>query len=382
MKFNSSPRAALFAMAALLALFASAPRALGQEEEGVPVVLDEPVVQVNNDVIMLSSLNRQLRDFKEALAKRQGVTERQVEEELDKRQPEIIFNLITEQLLLQKGKDTPGLPERVEADVNREMTRVCKGQNLNTMERCEEAMRGEGINPEEIRQTLRAQFMKQSVLQQEVDAKIYYGFTEAELRKYYDANRAKFQAVTLSEIFLSSAGRKPEDVRAKAAQLIAQARGGSDFGALAAANSEREVGGERAALKTKGRLEGQDGKLRWFLISELNEVNPKIADAIRPLKTGEVSEPVQVDEGFLLFKVHERDDAYNEAQVRNELLRERGEKAREDYIAALRRDAYIKPAKNYEAVIQPLLDKDAPRAAAKQSADDKNSKDNKKSQKQ
>ena len=363
MKLNLFARVALYAFTALVVFVAAPLPTFAQEEEGVAVVLDEPVVQVNNDVIMLSTLRRQLQDFREALVKQRGLTEQQADEEIAKRQPEIIFGLITEQLLLQTGKEIPGLPEQVEAEVNREMLRVCKAQNLNTLERCEEAMRGEGINPEEIRHTLRAQFMKQAVLQREVDTKIYFGFTDAELRKYYETHRDKFQSVTLSEIFLSAAGRKPEEVRAKAAQIVAQARGGADFGTLASANSERE-----GTQKTKGRIEGPDGKLRWFLLSEISETNDKMAAAVKPLKGGEVSDPIQLEEGFLIFKVHERDDAYNENQVRAEMLRERGEKDREAYVKNLRKEAYIKPAPNYKEMLQPLFDKDLNATADKKQA--------------
>ncbi|HEX7177037.1 MAG TPA: peptidyl-prolyl cis-trans isomerase [Pyrinomonadaceae bacterium] len=377
MKFNLLARAVF---AALLLVFVAAPVARAQEEEGTAIVLDEPVVQVNNDVVMLSQLRREMKSFKEAL-KARGMGEPEAEAELAKRQPEIIFSLITEALLIQKGKDIGGLSDRIEAEVNREMLRVCKGQNLPTLERCEEAMRGEGITPEEIRQTLRAQFTKQAVFQQEVDAKIYYGFTDAELQKYHAEHRDKFQSVTLSEIFLSTAGRKPEEVGAKAAQLVAQARAGGDFGALAEANSEREVNGERVSKKTKGRIE-DNGKPRWFLVSDLASVSQKIADAIKPLKANQITDAVQTDEGFVIYKVHERDDVYNENQVRNEMLRDGGrlDKERVAYIASLRKEAYIKPADNYKEVLQPFLDKDQPATVSKDSGD-KNSKD-KKPQKQ
>ena len=365
-KLNSFTRPAL---AALFVVFFVAGSARAQEEEGVAVVLDEPVVQVNNDVIMMSSLKRQLKDFKDAL-KQRGVSDQEAEVEISKRQPEIIFNLISEALLMQQGKEISNMPEQVEAEVNREMLRVCRAQQLNTLERCEEAMRAEGIMPEEIRQTLRSQFMRQAVLQREVDAKIYYSFTEPELRKYYEANRAKFQSVTLSEIYLSTAGRKPEDVRAQAAQIVAKARGGADFGELAAANSEREENGQRTAPKTKGRLEGQDGKLRWFLLTDLSNINPKFAEGVKPVQAGGVSDPVQLDEGFIIFKVHERDEAYNENQVRGEMLSERSEKERENYIRGLRQDAYIKPADNYKEIIQPLLDRDRATTASKDAGKD------------
>lgn len=352
---HTSTRASapLFATLALALLFAAPARA---QEESAPVVLDEPVVQVNNDVVMLSHLKRETADFKEVLIKQRGMTPEQADAEIVKRQPEIIFNLINEALLMQKGKDIPRMSEDVEAEVNREVLRVANQSGLKTLQELEEAMKREHLSLSEIKATLRAQFMRQAVLQHEVDSKIYFGLTDRELRQYFDAHRDRFAGVTISEIFLSLAGRSEADVKAKAQQIVAQARGGADFGELAAKSSEREdEKGARIAERTKGQHLDENGKPRLYLISDMQ---PAIADAIKNLKAGQVSEPIKSDEGYMVLRVNTREDAFNENFVRGAVTQERAEKEHENYLRGLRKAAYIKPADNYKEVIQPLLDKD------------------------
>jgi len=352
---NIPARATLFAFAALLlAVFAAAPARA--QEEAPPVVLDEPVAQVDNYVIMHSQLKREKAEFRDVLVKQRGMTPEQADAEIERKQPEIIFNLINEALLVQKGKEMPRVPEDVEAEVNREVLRVAKQSNIATIEELEDAMRREGLSLADIKETLRRQFMRQAVLQREVDSKVYFGLTEKELRDYYNANKTKFVSVTLSELFLSLAGRNEVEVKAKAADLAARARAGARFEELVEKNSEHEP-----TKKTKGVLADGEGKARWFLVSELSN---DIGAAVRDLKAGGVSEPIKTEEGYMVLRVNERDDSFKENFVRGVMTSERVEKEREKYLRTLRKEAYIKPAKEFEAVIQPLLEKDKSETAA------------------
>jgi parvulin-like peptidyl-prolyl isomerase len=351
---NTRARFAL-AFAALLLAFGAVQPARAQEE-APPVVLDEPVAQVDNYVIMLSQLKRENAEFREVLTKQRGMTPEQAEAELQKKQGEIILNLINESLLVQKGKDIPRMTEDVEAEVNREVLRVAKQSNISTIEQLEEAMRQEGLSLSDIKETLRRQFMRQAVLQREVDAKIYYGLTDKELHDYYNANKDKFVSVTLSELFLSLAGRTEADVKAKAADLAARSRSGASFEELVEKNSEHEP-----TKQFKGLLAGPDGKARWFALAELSTA---ISDAVKNLKVGGVSDPVKTDDGYMILRVNERDDSFKENFVRGTMTQERAEKERDKYLRTLRKDAYIKPAENYKAVIQPALEKDKSETAA------------------
>jgi peptidyl-prolyl cis-trans isomerase SurA len=343
----------------IVASIVSRPAVLAQE--GEPVVIDSVIAQVNGDVVMLSTLKRELKEAIEAF-KGQGMAEQKATEEVNRRQPELIASLVNELLLVQKGKEL-NLTEEVETEVNREMLRVMKGQGFKTIAEMEEAMRREGIDPASIRQTLRTQYMKNAVLGREVDAKIYFGLNQADVKKYYDANRDKFrkpEVVTLSEIFLSLAGKPEPEVRARATQLLAQLRGGADFGTLAAANSERlDQTGARVAVQSRGKV----GTL------PITDLRPEFVAAIKNVKAGDVTDLIRSDEGYQILRVDERTAAsdpiaFDENQVREAITVERRDKERLAYMKNLRKDAYIKIAKEYEATVLPLLTTDGPSTKA------------------
>src|SRR5256886_7239283 len=52
--------------------------------------------------------------------------------------------------------------------------------------------------------------------------------------------------------------------------------------------------------------------------------------------------------------IYERDDSFKENFVRGVITQERSDKEHDEYMRTLRNEAYIKPAKNYEEVVQPL----------------------------
>ena len=177
--------------------------------------------------------------------------EQQAKDEVSKKQAELIATLVNETLLMQRGKELD-LAREVEAEVNRRMLDVAKEQGIDTIEKLDAAMRASGVDPNATRQTLRTEIMKAMVVQQEVDRKIFFGLTTDETKKYFDAHQDRFRKpenVTLSEIFLSSAGKNEAEVKARANALVVQLRAGGDFGALAATNSEREA--TASALRNK-----------------------------------------------------------------------------------------------------------------------------------
>ncbi len=321
-------------------------------QEGEQQVVDEVIAQVNDDVITLSLLRRENKERIEALKQGGGMTELQATEEVNKHQPELIATLINEQLLMQRGKELE-LSTEVEAQVNARMLEVAKEQGITSIEKLDAAMRASGLDPVATRQTLRVEMMKQAVIQQEVDRKIFFGLTIDELKKYFQAHPEKFRKpenVTLSEIFLSSAGKNEAEVKAKALQLVAQLRAGANFGTVAAANSEREANGVRVAAETKG-------KVGTF---ELPALRDDIAATIKEVKVGGVSEPLRTNDGYQIFRVDDRVVAsttttYNENQVREAMTIERTTKQREDYLQNLRNEAYIKIAESYRATVTPLL---------------------------
>ena len=343
---------------AILALMPSSSYA----QEGELQVVDEVIAQINDDVITLSMLKRESTERVDSL-KQSGMSEQEATAEVSKRQPELIATLVNEALLLQKGKELD-LASEVEAEVNRRMLDVAKDQGITTIEKLEAAMRESGVDPVATRQTLRTEIMKQAVIQQEVDRKIFFGLTTDELKKYFQEHQDKFrkpESVTISEIFLSFAGKNEADVKARALELVTQLRSGADFGAVAAANSEREANGVRVAPQNKGKVGA----------FELPNLREEIANAIKNVKVGGISDPLRLGDGYQILRVDERTAAatsatFNENQVREAITIERGAKSREDYLQSLRDEAYIKISENYRNAVAPLL-KLAPEKTAENS---------------
>jgi parvulin-like peptidyl-prolyl isomerase len=325
-------------------------------QEGEPSVVDEVIAQVNNDVVTLSMVRREMKEFVES-QKQQGVPEQKAAEEVARHQSEIIASLVNEQVLMQKGKEL-GFTEDVEAEVNRRMLDVAKQHGIKSIADLDDALKQAGLDPVGIRQALRSEIMKQMVLTREVDSKLYYGLTQDELKKYYETHKDKFrkpESVTLSEIWLSLAGKPEAEVKAKAMQLVLQARGGADFAALAAANSERMQDGKPVAPETKG-------KVGTFQVPDLRA---DIATALKNVRAGGITDPIRTDEAYLIFRVDERTAAsdvssFNENQVREAITNERSEKERLNYLENLRNEAYIKIATPYRESVEPLLNLNKP----------------------
>ena len=343
-------------------------------QEGETQVVDEVIAQVNDDVITLSMLKKETKERIDAL-KGNGMTEQQAMDEVNKRQAELIATLINEKLLLQKGKELE-LANDIEAEVNRRMLQIANDQGINSIEKLYDAMRASGLVPEDVRRTMRTEMMKQAVLQQEVDRKIYLGFSSEEVKKYFDTHPDKFRApemIKISEIYLSSVGKDDAAVKARALELITQARAGADFGALAAANSEREKNGERTAPKDKGYV-GE------FDVPSLRE---DLLPVLKDVKAGGITAPIKTSEGYQILRVDSRTPAgtaptFNDNRVREAMLMERQQKERETYLQTLRNEAFIKVTDSYRAGVDPLLKIQAPVAAK---SNDKDKKDDKKSKK-
>jgi parvulin-like peptidyl-prolyl isomerase len=236
-------------------------------------------------------------------------------------------------------------------------------------------MRESGLDPVNIRQTMRAEMMKQAVFQQEVDRKVYLGLSMDEVKKYYEANKEKFRKpenVTLSEVYLSLTGKNEADVKARAVDLVTQLRAGADFAKIAAANSEREKNGVRTAPQDKGLV-------GTFEVPSLRE---DIAAAIKNVKEGEATEALKVAEGYQILRVDKRTPAsttpsFNDNQVREAMTIERQPKERESYMQNLRSEGFIKISENYRAGVEPLLKlktADAAKTAEKDSDRKKNTK--------
>jgi peptidyl-prolyl cis-trans isomerase SurA len=339
-----------------------------QAQEGEATVIDEVVAQVNDDVITLSMLKREIRERVEVLMQDKKMTEQQANDEVMKHQAELIATLINERLLLQKGKELD-LASQIEAEVNSRMLDIAREQGINSIAKLEEAMRQSKIDPVAVKETMRTEMMKQAVMQQEVDRPLFLGFKTEEVKSYFEAHKDQFrkpESISLSEIYLSTADKDDAAVKARAVELVSQLRAGADFKAVASANSERTKNGERTAQK-------DGGKVGTFEVPNLRE---DLVNVIKDVKVGGVTDPIKAGDGYQILRIDERTPAgtapeFNDNIVRQALLAERSAKEHETYLDNLRNEAYIKVTDVYRAAVEPLLKIKPATAAVKTSDKDK-----------
>ncbi|MGE0364085.1 MAG: peptidyl-prolyl cis-trans isomerase [Vicinamibacterales bacterium] len=116
---------------------------------------------------------------------------------------------------------------------------------------------------------------------------------DADIQAFYDQNKAQYTTegrVRASHILLKTEGKDEAAVRARAEELLKQARAGADFAALAKANSEDE--GSAA----------NGGDLNYF---GRGQMVPEFEQAAFALKAGDISDVVKTSFGFHIIKVVE-----------------------------------------------------------------------------
>jgi peptidyl-prolyl cis-trans isomerase SurA len=335
-------------IAIFLALFlVSAGSTFAQETE--TKVVDEVVAAVNDGVITLSSIKREMRGIVDSKVQ-EGMKREDAQKMVDEKQGELIANLINEELLLQRAKEM-GIEKDIEDQLNGRFVQIMKEQNFKTVDQLYEAMRKQGMDPDDIREVWRRQATKEEVVRRDLQSKVYWTPNGQQVKEYFQANKAKFikpETITLSEIFLNFAGQNQEAVRAKAKQLVTQIRGGADFAKLVLEASESQD-----VQQTKGVL-------GTVPVSDLETRFASYAKAVKGLKTGQVSDPVEDDIGIHILHVDERtaagtDANFDEDAVRRAMLEIAYPDALKKYMSKLRTDAYIKISETYRPVVSPLL---------------------------
>ena len=320
------------------------PAASAQETE--ERVVDEVVAVVNDGVITLSSIKREIKGIIDACVQ-QGKKREDCAAQIEEKRGEMIANLVHEQLLVQKAKEL-GFDSEIEANVNRRFLEIMKQYNLKTLDQLYQEMEKQGVDPAEIREIWKKQATRDMVLQKEVQAKLYWGASGKELKEYYEQHKAKFtkpETITVSEIFLGFAGRDENAVRERAKQLVAELRAGGDFAKLAKENSD------------PGQVT-QDGKPEKLKTADLS---PMLLGALKDVKIGGYTDPVTADQlGVVILRVDARERAssesyFDENAVRLAIVSEKAPEEQRKFFASLRAESYIKISDSYRPIVAPIL---------------------------
>ena len=309
-------------------------------QEGEAKLIDEVIARVNASPVMRSAFEAAQKDFLEEL-KKQGLKGEELEKKFNAVKAQILDQLIDTQLLSQRAKD---LSINVEPQVNEQLVRIMKDNQIQSLEDLEQKMREVGVDINEVRRNLGDNFAKQAVMYREVYGKIMYNLSEKEKREHYEKNKQYFATpgeFTLSHIFVTI-GKDADAAQKKVQDALTQARAAeADFAALAKRLSE-----DAPTAKEGGKI----GVLKS------NEIAPEVLAAVEKLKEGEISEPIKLNNGFSIFRVDAKKDAvtkpFEDQEVQESVARnlagERAEKNMDSYLDKLRTDAFIEIAPGYQ----------------------------------
>jgi len=296
-------------------------------------VVEEIVARVNNQIITLSDYQKAAAGLRQEAAQDcQNCSQMQIQGEVDKRQKDLLRDMIDQQLLIERAKD---MDISVETDLVKRLDEVRKQNNLSTLEDLEKAVESQGIVWEDYKTQLRNQLLTQEVIRREVGGRMNIG--NDEIKKYYDAHKEDFnrkEQVELQELFLSTENKTPEEieaVRTRAQDLHNRLVKGEDFDQLVKRYSE-------------GSTAQQEGDLGAF---ERGQLSQQLEDAVFSLDRNQFTDVIQTKTGFEILRVRDHFQAglqpldKVENEISNILYRQKMDPAMRDYLGMLREESYV-----------------------------------------
>ncbi len=286
-------------------------------------IVERVVAKVNGQIITLSDF--ETRQVEAAQAARVGPD--QVGAFLRQNNAKILQQAIDDVLLQQKAEDAgiKAPPQYVDEVIES----IKKDHKITSQQEFETALEREGLTLGELRKNIENSITQRMVVQREIEPKIAVSEAEllAEYQKLRDTDFTKPPTVTLQEILV----KDDASGEAFAQQLVAKARAGEDFQALAKANSaapSRANGGDIGEIAT-------------------TDMDPQLRKLALSLPVGGVSDPIRVEGGYRIVKVIARTAGsttpYEAAKekIRERLMMSRADKEYEAYMQDLRKTAQI-----------------------------------------
>jgi peptidyl-prolyl cis-trans isomerase SurA len=279
------------------------------------VVVDRVVAVVNNDIITMSDLQREL-------AKGSAIQDERL----------LLEEMIDRKLQMAAAKqDGMDVSER---ELDEAIADILKRNNLDRP-RLEEALAREGLTLEQYRSDLREQITLSRLFNKYVRTGIT--IDEGEVRAYYDQNRKQFsqpEEVRVRHLMVAvPAGASSQLVaaaRVKAEGLLSRLRSGEDFIKLIRENSD-------------GPTAAQDGDLGFM---QRGHAIPEIEEASKDLRPGEYAGPVQTVDGFQIIRMEEiRTPVRPYEKVKDDITKQLYEQKMENtyraWLQSLRSDSHI-----------------------------------------
>jgi len=302
-------------------------------------VVEEIVAKVNGDIVTRGDLDRA---HKQTIAdlQQQGYTALRLQQAVAEHDKDLLRDRIDQLLLQQKGKD---LDIKIDDEVKKYVNGLQKQSGIADPDKFHAYVQEQtGMPYEDYIAEIRNGMLTQRVVRQEVGGKI--NIKKEDVQAYYDAHKSEFirqERVFLREILVSTEGKDAAGAAAaerKAKDLSARARKGERFPEMARDNSD--------AVTAK-----EFGDLGGFKKGELQAT---LENAVWNQPKGFVTDPIKVDNGFLILRVddHQKEGQADLADVENEiqdkLYGPKMQPAVREYLTKLRESAFLEIKAGFE----------------------------------
>ena len=315
-----------------LALLA-APAPSGVRAQAKPAADTEIVARVNNDVITLAAYQKAEQQLRgEAARDCADCPPEKIEAQFKEQQKDLLRGMIDESLMIQRAKD---MGVNVESDLNKRLDEVRQQNGLATLDDLQKGVEASGLSWEDYKTTIRNGLLQKEVVRREVGTQVE--ISKDEVKQYYDAHAEEFtlpERVVLSEISLSTDGKKPEEfaaVRSKVEGLRTSVLNGDNFSQV-------------ASLYSEGSTAKAGGGLGSF---KKGELAPQIEAIVFQTGKGQLTDVIQTRSGFEFFKVEDHLPSalqpieQVDAAIRSTLSAQKMQPRMREYLAELREQSYV-----------------------------------------
>ena len=286
MKLAARVQIVLLGIAPLVAV--STITAFGSVQSVESQVVDRIVATVNDDIVTLSELNREMKPYIDRI-RSLGYPLDKERQMLFKVREEMLDKLIGDKLTDQAVKKAKIKVNDKEVD---EMIERIKASKMYSDEDMRAALRKDGLTMEEFKAHLKDQILRSKLVNAEVKSKIV--ITQEDMRAYYDAHRSDFSAdkrYRLKNIIMRIPdGAGPAERQAVKERMIAvwqKLKDGTGFEQMAREYSESPTASEGGTL----------GEFSADVIAA------QVRDAIKDLKPGEFTPVLETEVGVQIILV-------------------------------------------------------------------------------
>ena len=260
-------------------------------------VSEDIVARVNQKEITANELDKQYQ------ARINALPQVPTPEEGQALKFQLIQQMIDDEILLQMA--AAGGLNATDAEVE---TKYTDFKSQFTEEQFQENLKQQKMQPEDIKADMRKALTLEKLITKEITSRI--NVSQAEINELFEKNKDKFnlpEGYHIQHIMVTPGpdqqinnakrddAKSPAEAQLKAARLLRDIQGGQDFALVARDWSEDPQSAPNG------------GDLSFQSLAQLEQMDPKIRQAVQRLKVGESSPLIETQYGYHIFKLLEKD---------------------------------------------------------------------------